>query len=330
VPFSSNDPKDYFALARQSAQRTEATTGFKFLKYLTGGLNVQQDSNTIFEGGDGQDPGLVYKTRHTVDGNADVYCRPDTFAYLSAWAMGSGVTPASTGNVASHIYVPNSTVPFLTAEQCWGGGAQCDRAIDTIITSYNLAGSKEEPWRLSVGMMSGGSAYGRNGTASALSASLESGDPAMYAGGAYVIDGATSLDVLSWNFEMNRDVDGDLFTNAVTRRDIVPLKRNYSFSAQVIVQDPALWQKVYYTASGGTMPQVSLASMAFHAERTLTASQLIAIDIPNLKYLNAQVNGLEPDGQTLIYDIAAQPVKSGTGVVQIRANITGNATSYLQ
>jgi hypothetical protein len=329
VPFSSNDPKDYLALAKQSAQRTEATTGFKFLKYLTGGLTVQQDSNTIFEGGDGQDPGLVYKTRHTADGNVDVYVRPDTFAYLSAWAMGSGVTPPSTGNVASHIYVPNSTVPFLTVEQCWGGGAQCDRALDTIINSYQLAGTKEEPWKLSVGFMAGGTVFGRNGTASALSASLESGDPAMYAGGAYVIDGATSLDVLSWNFQMNRDVDGDLFTTGVTRRDIVPLKRNYTFAAQVIVQDPALWQKVYLTASGGTMPQVVLASGAFHAERQLTASQLVAIDIPNLKYLNSQVNSLEPDGQTLIYDISAQPVKSGTGVVQIRANITSSATSYL-
>jgi hypothetical protein len=77
------------------------------------------------------------------------------------------------------------------------------------------------------------------------------------------------------------------------------------------------------------MPQVVLASGAFHAERQLTASQLVAIDIPNLKYLNSQVNSLEPDGQTLIYDISAQPVKSGTGVVQIRANITSSATSYL-
>ena len=58
-------------------------------------------------------------------------------------------------------------------------------------------------------------------------------------------------------------------------------------------------------------------------------SQLLAIDVPNLKYLNAQVNSLEPDGQTLIYDVAAQPLKVGTGVVQIRANITSTPTSYL-
>jgi hypothetical protein len=330
MAFSSNDPNDYLALAKQSAQRTEATTGFKFLKYLSGGLNQTQDSQTVYEGGDGQDPGLVYKTRHTSDGSADVFVRPDTFAYLSAWAMGSGVDPASTAAVASHIYVPNATVPFLTAEQRWGGGAQCDRAIDCIITNYTLSGAAEEPWRLHVDFMGGGSVYGRNGTASGLSASLESGDPAQYAGGAYVVDGATSLDVRNWSFTMSRGVDGDLFTNGVNRRDIVTLTRNYEFSAQIIVQDPALWQKVYNTASGGTMPQVALASGAFHAERALTASQLVAIDIPNLKYLNAQVNGLEPDGQTLIYDIAAQPLKVGTGVVQIRANITGQPTSYLR
>jgi hypothetical protein len=329
VPFSSNDPADYLAFAKQSAQRTEATTGFKFVKYLTGGLDEQQDSQTIYEGGDGQDPGLIYKTRHTADGSADVYVRPDTFAYLSAWAMGSGVTIASTGGVASHCYVPNSTLPALTVEQAWGGGNQIDRAIDCFITNYQLSGDAENPWKLHVEWMGGGSVYGRNGAASALSATLESGDPAMYAGGAYVIDGATSLDVRNWNFTMARDADGDLFTTGVNRRDLVLLKRNYTLNFQVIVQDPSLWQKVYYAASGGTMPQVTLASGRFHAERALTASQMVAIDVPEFRYLNSQVNSLEPDGQTLIYDVAAQPRKGATGVVQIRANITSTPTSYL-
>src|SRR4051812_22510228 len=125
MPFSSNDPKDYLAIGKQSAAGTEATT-FKFVKYLTGGLDVAQENETIYEGGDGQDPGLVYKSRVKPDGSFDVYARPDTFTYLAAWAMGSGVDPASTAAVASHIYTPNSTVPFLTVEQCWGGGNNAD------------------------------------------------------------------------------------------------------------------------------------------------------------------------------------------------------------
>jgi hypothetical protein len=72
-----------------------------------------------------------------------------------------------------------------------------------------------------------------------------------------------------------------------------------------------------------------LATGSFHAERILTGSQLIALDIPFLRYVEAQVTDLNPDGETLMLSVSAQAVKGGTSLCQIRSTILGRATSYL-
>jgi hypothetical protein len=328
MAFSSNDPRNYLAIGKQSAKGTEATS-FKFVRYLSGGVNVAQESESIYTGGDGQDVGLVYKARVRPDGEFDTYAWPDQFAYLSAYAMGSGVTPASVSDVevATHIYTPNATIPYLTVEQAFGGGNAIDRVSDAIFSGLTIEGEAGMPWRISVPFVGGGTLYYRDGAASALTSVIESGDPAMFAGGAVLIDAATSLDVRKFTYAFERNVDGDLFTNQMFRREVVPLTRGLTVNMEVVYQDPDLYKKVFYGA--GSVVPFNLATGAFHAERTLTASQLLAVDVPNLRYMGVELNRLEPDGQTLIYNVSAQAVKAGTGITQIRANITGRATSYL-
>jgi hypothetical protein len=75
----------------------------------------------------------------------------------------------------------------------------------------------------------------------------------------------------------------------------------------------------------------SLATTAFHAERQLVASQLLAIDVPFLRITNVTANRFNPDGETVVLDISAMGVKSaGTGIVQhtsVHNNVS--ATSYV-
>ena len=264
MPFSSNDPRDYFAIAVQSAQRTEATSGFKFLKYLSGGIKVDQETEQIYEGGDGQDVGLIYKSKVKTDGEVEVYARPDTFTFLAAQAMGSlgaAIPSVAAANVASHVYVPNSTVPFLTIEQAFGGGNNIDRVVDGIISGMTIEAEAAMPWKINVPIIGGGSAYYRDGAASALSATLEAGDPAMYSGGAYLIDGATSLDISKFTYKFERKVDDDLFTNGNTRRDLVPLSRSVSVDMQVILQNPSYYKQILY--GGGSQIPAFLATGSF-------------------------------------------------------------------
>lgn len=331
--YSSNDPRNYVAVARQVDANTEAPAGsFKFLKYLGNtGIDIDQQVNSVYEGGDGQDQGLHYKQRINPNGQVVVYARPDQWTFLSAYAMGSGaaVPSVAAGGLASHVYTPNATIPFLTYEQAWGGGNRIDRALSCILTGFQVDGEAEQPWQLTVPLIGGGTAYYRDGSASALSPVVESGDPAMFAGGAYLIDGATSLDVRRFSLNFTRNVDDSLYTTAPYRRKIVPLTRSLSLDLQVIWQDQAYYQNILYGGAGGSQVPFSLATGAFHAERILGSSQYMAIDVPNLRYTGVQVNRLEPDGQTVVLDISAMGVKAGTGILQLRSNTLSAATSYL-
>ncbi len=327
--YSSADPRNYLAMAKQKTVSEEATTGFKFLKYLgDSGLKHDNGSESVFEGGDGQDQGLHYRTSVKPDGQVVAYARPDMFTYLSAWALGSAAVVGTSVGVGTSVYTPNATVPFLTVEQAWGGGNQIDRVMSAIVTGFQVEGEAKAPWKVTAPFIGGGTPYFRDGAASALSAVLESGDPAMYAGGAYLIDGATSLDITRFTYNFQRNVDDDLFTTDVYRRKVIPLSRQVSVDFQVIWQDQALYRNIQY--GGGSFVPPNLATGAFHAERRLTASQLIAIDVPLLRYTNVEVNRLEPDGQTVVLDVSAMGAKGGTGLVQhtIVHNAVG-ASAYL-
>lgn len=328
--YSSNDPANYLAMAKQADASTEATANFKFLKFLgQSGIEPNVEAQSVFEGGDGQDQGLHYRQRTKFDGQVIANARPDMFAYLSAWALGSGVAvpSAAGGNLASHVYTPNATIPFLTVEQAWGGGKQIDRVMSAILTGFQVEGQAGAPWQITVPFIGGGTSYYRDGAASALSAVLESGDPAMYAGGAYLIDGATQLDITKFTYNFQRNVDDNLFTTAQFRRKVVPLSRQISIDFQLIWQDQAMWKNVMY--GGGSQIPNNLATGSFHAERVLTASQYLAIDVPLMRYTNISVNQLIPDGETVVLDISAMAVKGGTGICQHRINTLSSATSYL-
>lgn len=331
MAFSSNDPRNYLGVGKQADFDTEATS-FKFVKFLgDSGISIELDAESVFEGGDGQDHGLHYRSRTRADGQIVSYVRPDTWTWAAAYAMGSAAAIPSVAdtNVASHIYVPNATVPFLTIEQAWAGGNQIERARSAIFTGFQVEGGAGEPWRLTLPFVGGGTPYWRDGAASALSPALESGDPAMYAGGAYLINGATTLDIRRFNVNFARQVDSDLYTTQTFRRKVVPLTRTVEVTFQTIFQDADLYRQIQYGAAAATVVPQSLASGAFHARRNLVSSQMVSIDVPLLDFTAVDVNRLEPDGETVVLDVSAMGVKGATGVIQLRGNITGRATSYL-
>jgi hypothetical protein len=328
MAFSSNDPRNYLAIARQQDFDTEGSS-FSFLKFRGGtGFNVELDSEQVLEGGDGQDPGLIYRSKTRADGTLVGYARPAMWTYLSAWAMGSAAAVGTSAGVGTSVYVPNATVPFLTIEQAWGGGNQIDRVRSAILTSFQVEGEAGQPWLVTADFVGGGTPYYRDGSASALTPTLESGDPAMYAGGAYLINGATSLDIRRFTYRFERNVDDDLYTTETFRRKVVPLTRSVSVDFQVIFQDSTLYKQVVYNG-GSVVPQV-LATGSFHAERRLTSSQLLAVDVPNLNYTAVNVNRLEPDGETVVLDVSAMGVRAGTSIVQHRSvHNAVTASSYL-
>lgn len=336
MAFSSSDPRNYLAVGRQADADT-AATAFKFVKYLgDSGFNVELDSESIYEGGDGQDHGHHYRARTRADGQITANVRPDTFTYLSAWAMGSGAAIGTSAGVGTSIFVPNATIPALTVEQAWGGGNQIERTHNAILTGWQLEGEAGGLWRLTTPFISGGTPVWRDGVASALTPVLESGDPVSYAGGAYLAipssngNNGTTIDIRRFAVNFERQVDDGLYTTETFRRKVVPLTRSLEVTFQLIFQDANLYRNIVYGGAGASVVPQSLATGAFHAERILTGSQMCAVDVPNLRYTGVGVNRLEPDGQTVVMDVSAMGVKAGTGIIQVRSTHSGiGASAYL-
>lgn len=313
--YSSSDPRNYVALGDQANAETEATE-FKFIKYLSGtDVSPELTTQSVFEGGDGQTQGLHYRQNTKNDGQLVAYARPDMFTYLSAWTLGSAISVGTSVGVGTSIFTPNATQRFLTIEGAWGGGNQIDRVMSSLLTGFQVEAVNQEPWKITTPYIGGGTPYYRDGAASALSPLFETGDPALYAGGAYLIGGATEVDILQWTYNFQRNVDDNLFTNSQFRRKVVPLSYMVSLDMQVILQTQAYYKNFIY--GGGSMVPNTLATTSFHAERQLIGSQLLAIDVPYLRITDVSANRFSPDGETVVLDISAMGVKSaGTGLVQ--------------
>src|SRR3954471_23192884 len=85
---STNEPTNSFACGFQADQTTEATT-FNFLRHLDGtGADIDEQIESVREGGDGQEVGLRYKTAVTFDGSMVANARPEISARLWAAALG--------------------------------------------------------------------------------------------------------------------------------------------------------------------------------------------------------------------------------------------------
>lgn len=330
MAFSSNDPRNYVAVGRQADFDTAADS-FKFVKYLgDSGVNIEQDAESIFEGGDGQDQGYHYRSRVRADGQITANVRPDVWTWAAAWSMGSAAAVGTSAGVGTSIYVPNATLPDLTIENAFAGGNQIERAHAAKFTGWQLEGEAGGLWQLTLPFMSAGTPVWRDGQASALSPVLESGDPAQFAGGAYLINGGSTLDMRRFAINFERQVDADIYTNSVFRRKIVLLTRSIEVTGQVVFQNADLWRSIKYGAANASVIGENLATGAFHVERKLAGSQLMAADVPLVRWTGADLNSLEPDGETLVVDFTGMAAKGATGIMQLRSvhNAVG-ASAYL-
>jgi hypothetical protein len=325
VPFSSADPADYLAIGRQTNFETESST-FRYLRHLSGGLTLDQESETIYEGGGGQDPTLVYKTKVKPDGEIEAYARPVQFGVLAAYAMGSGVTPASHANFGSHLYVPNATVPYVTVEEAFGAAGHINRVAGAIVSGFRVEGEAGQPWKITAPFIGGGTVTRRT---SALTPAYESLDPGMFSNSAVLLNGATSLDITKFTYNFEKKVDDDLYTTNVYRRGVVQLTRRLGIDFTVIYQDANLYRTVQYGGTTATVLPADLATGAFRADTNINASVNVGLEVPFLRYTGVQLNRLIPDGETMLLDVSAEAVKvSGTHMTAARANIP-EPTSYL-
>lgn len=320
----TNEPGNYFAIGRQTAKDTEATT-FHFIKHLDGtGFDVDPDIQTEREGGDGQEASLRYRSFIKADGQYAVNARPGIAGRSFAYCLGGDSYASIAASYGTHDISPVASIPYTTVEQKYADVAE--RVINTQLNTLELAGEAGRPLKLNVGFVGGGSNYARDAAASALTPVRESVAPLFFPNATYRIDGTTSTKLTKFSLKVNRSVDDGIQTTGLTREDVVALNLDIDLEGTLKYEDKTLYSKIEY--NGGTIVPFRLATGSFEVF-VQDGSTALNVILPLLEYTNAVVNRLDPDGKTVYLDFTAATIKGATNPITAKVTAVDVATSYL-
>lgn len=314
----TNDPLNYFAIGKQTAKGTQASSFF-FLKHGDGtGFEVEKEVQREREGGDGQEVGLSYVSMVKADGTVQSNARAQTFGRLVGAVTGSDVIgSAAVATLGRHLMVPVASLPYFTLEQRFAG--EIERVVDGVFTQLDIEGEAGRPWKLSAQFISGGTVFQRD-VASALTVTREVGKPFFFPGGSYVFDNGASYaaDVTKIKIGINRGVDDGIQTTGLNRDDVVPLNADYSVDATIKYTSRDFYQKVTYNGGSGIIQDLPTGSIdltmiqTVYINASLTASGVARLRMPLIEWQDAKVNKLDPDGKTTYLDLVGMTIKNAT------------------
>lgn len=329
---ATNEPSNYFAFGFQSDKDTRATN-FTFLRHLEGtGAAFEEEVESEREGGDGQEIGLRYKTAINFDGSFVQNARPEAGIRAALAALGADIVSAPVGdfalasgttNVNVHTAVPTVSVPPLTIEQRWADVLEEGRNART--TSLTVEWEAGRPIKLTSEFLTGGT-VSRLNIANAQVPARETGQPFMYPGASVTLTGASGAKMTKAQLVVNRNLDGDIRTNALTREDVVALNYDATIEGTLKYEDSELYDKVHY--GGGTQVPVDLAtgSLKLHTRfGSGTAARFLEIGVGQFHFTQARVNALEPDGATMYIDFTAETYRGATYSAYVAALIASQA-----
>lgn len=322
--WATNNPSDYFAIGKQTAKGTEATT-FMFLRHKDGtALEGDEDVTSEREGGDGQEVGLRYKSLVKLDGAANANARSQFALYAFSGVLGKTATvlPADGGAIPStcQLYrlVPNPTLPYFTVEQRYAD--ELERVSDAKLVAAELTGEAGKAAVLSLSIVGGGTPYQRD-VASTLTATREVGDPVFFPRGSYVLQiGPTTFNaraITKFKTSLKKNVDDGVQTTELFRDDVIELTADYDLDFTVKYEDRGLYQAIRY--AGGSMVPLVLTTgnfslfMTNQAQGTLLRS--IKQTFPLIQFAGAKLNKLDPDGKTVYLDVSAMTIRGATDSV---------------
>jgi hypothetical protein len=333
--FPTNDPSNYLAFGKQSAIDTDATT-WHFFKHLDGsGFEVETEIDRVREGGDGQFVALTYKTMVKADGNVAALARSNTVGRLWAAVLGSDSTgSAAVPSLARHTAAPVASLAYFTFEQRYAD--VIERGLNCQLTGLTVEGEAGKPWRYTANFLNGGTVTFRD-VASTLTATRQSDKPYFYPNGSYSFDGFASYakEVTKWKVEVTRGVDDGIQTTGLNRSDLVPLNFDVNVDATIKYTSKDFYRQVKFTGGSVVPVNVPTGSLDLAQIQMVTtgagavASSVHRINIPLLEWVDAKVNKLEPDGQTMYLDVVGMNVQgSGTHAIYAQTDTNEISSAY--
>lgn len=297
----TNEPENYVAIGRQ-AEHDQAATTFTFPRYLDGsGFEVESDTQRERRGGDGQEVGLSYRGKVTGDpaivANADPII---TGLLLTAVQGQDDMVDPGVNTEADHVIVPAALLPYYTIEQRFGDIVE--RVLNCQCNQLQIEFEAGRPYKLTANFLSGGDVL-EVPIANALTPTRETGDPHFYPGSVVTIDGSADQPVTKGSISIQRGLDDGIQTTKLTRDDLVALAYDLDVNVTRKYTDRGLYAKARSYDGAGKVP-IKLSTGALLVERASGVNSM-ELDLPNLDFVGAAVNKLNPDGQTMYLDLAA-------------------------
>ncbi len=319
---STNEPANYIAFAFQADQTTAGTT-FNFLRHLDGsGADIDEQVESVREGGDGQEIGLRYKTAISWDGAMVHNARPEVSARLDAATFGADTVSAPAAGEAAasisnlHTAVPTSFLPYMTVEQLWAD--VIERGIGAQITEMAVEFEQGRPMKVTHQFLTGGT-ISRRPVASALTPTRETGQPFMYPNASVIFEGAgasgPNVLMTKGKITVKRNLDGDIRTLGLNRQDVVGQTLDVMVEGTLKYESAStMYDPVHYNVGGSQIP-FDLATGAFRITSRFGSGTLIRLKeygVNAFHYTQARVNKLDPEGKTMYIDFAGEGYKSAT------------------
>lgn len=333
--FPTNDPNNYIALGKQSAIDTDATT-FHFFKHLDGsGFDIEDETERIREGGDGQEVSLTYRTMVKADGQVIALGRSNTAGRLWAAVLGGdAISTAAVASLARHSAFPQASQQYFTYEQRYAD--VIERSLNNQVTGLTVEGEAGKPWRYTAAFLNGGTVTFRD-VASTLTATRQGDKPFFYPNGSYQFDGFASYakDVTKWKIEVSRNTDDAIQTTGLNRADLVPLNFDVNVDATLKYTSKDFYRKVQFTGGSNVPVDLPTGSLDFSQIQVVTTgvgavgSSVHRIVVPLLEWIDGKVNKLDPDGKTMYIDLVGANVRgSGTHAIFAQTDTNEITAAY--
>lgn len=218
--------------------------------------------------------------------------------------------------------IPNQASSiYLTAEQLWADALE--RTSNIQITQLSITAEAGRPVKAAAQFLSAGTAY-EKAVGSGMTPARETGDPFFFPYASVYRDGAGSSKVTKFEIVIRRRVDDGIQTNTLYREDVVPLAFEVDVNWTEKYEDRALYRKVYY--GGGSQVPLDIATTSF-GFYSAEGSTFMQIETPQLHFIGAKPNRLDPDGKTMYVDMAAMSYKGATHSIWAKVRDTVNATA---
>ncbi len=242
---------------------------------------------------------------------------------------------------AVHTFEPvsglASSVDYFTVERS-ASGQVFERVQDCKMSTFELSGESPAAITCNVSFM------GRFGAVqtSAEAVSIElypNQDPAtdlpfrMVDGEYNILFGSSngissSLRQFSWN--ASNIVADDIFTDSITRDDILDLARESNFSCQFYFDTAAEYYETFYgepTPSAGSTPSTVATSGSILLEWVIDVNKRMNIYIPQVVWEAYPVE-IDPEPKPIIVDAVGVPLKSGTAPLYLASVQNADTLQY--